>query len=370
MTVSGFGSAGYTTTNTDQAEFTRFNQVEGASKSSDTVGVDSMLGLQVSKQVNNWLSFTGQGLVRKNASPDFVAELTWAFAKAQITPEISVRVGRIGAPVYMVSDYINVGYANTMLRSPVEMYSQGLFDKLDGVDMVWTQSFGDTAITSQLAHGKAKAKLSVGGTAEADPVTSLNITAEHGPVSVRVARSQGKVSLPDNPSFNALYGALTATGFQSLGDRLALKDKDASFTSLGMTADWKNIVLQSELAKRKVDGYAADTTSWYVMSGYRIGDFLPYYTHSELKQDSARTDSTIPMVGPYLPLAIAVNSAIAQGEQTSNSIGVRWDFDKSAALKVQADRISPKSKGGLFTRQKPEFSGDVTVIAATVDFTF
>jgi hypothetical protein len=99
------------------------------------------------------LSFTGQGLVRKNVTDNFGAELTWAFAKAKVNDQLSVRVGRMGLPVYMISDYRNVGYANTMLRPPVEMYTQVLLESIDGVDATYQTAVGETNISSQLAYG-------------------------------------------------------------------------------------------------------------------------------------------------------------------------------------------------------------------------
>ena len=49
---------------------------------------------------------------------------------------------------------------------------------------------------------------------------------------------------------------------------------------------------------------------------------------------------------------------------------MRWDFHRSAALKVQIDRIKPKNGQGLFVQAKPGFSGPVTVVAAAIDFVF
>jgi hypothetical protein len=370
ITVSGFGSAAITSTNSDKAEFVRYNQIDGASSSNATTGVDSVLGLQATAKVNDWLSVTGQGIVRKDNSKSFVGEVSWAFAKARINSDLSVRVGRIGLPVYGVSDYINVGYANTMLRSPVEMYSQAIFTNLDGVDLVWSKSLWDTSFTTQVGYGKSKRESYLGGNIHADHLVAFNVTAEHGPVTMRFSRAQAKLTYLDNPAFNSLYGALSATGFKKVADDLAIKDKDASFTSVGANLDWKDILVQSEFAKRKSDSYASDTTSWYVMTGYRVGKFVPYYTHSVLKQDSAKTTTAIPHAGPALPLALGVDSALTQSEQTTDSIGVRWDFHKSAALKLQADHVRPQSAGGTFVNKKPGFTGNVNVLAASIDFTF
>jgi hypothetical protein len=81
VTITGFGSAAVTTTNTDKAEFSRPNQARGVRENLAT-GVDSNVGLQASMPINDWLSVTAQGLVRKDAEDDFGGELAWAFAKA------------------------------------------------------------------------------------------------------------------------------------------------------------------------------------------------------------------------------------------------------------------------------------------------
>jgi hypothetical protein len=169
-----------------------------------------------------------------------------------------------------------------------------------------------------------------------------------------------------------LVGTLRQFGFNSQADELQVKDTKGSFTSLGFGMDWKNIVLQAEYGKRKTSSLTvADTTSWYTMAGYRIGKFLPYVNHASARQDSARTVAGLPMVGPFIPLTLGANSFAAQAPiQTSNSIGVRWDFYKSAALKVQFDRFSPENGPGTFVNAKPTFTGPVNVFAAAIDFVF
>jgi hypothetical protein len=134
-------------------------------------------------------------------------------------------------------------------------------------------------------------------------------------------------------------------------------------------------VLQSEFAKRKTDGYMNDTSSWYVMGGYRIGKLLPYYVHSDLSRDGSVANSvpaacpagSAPACTPTLQALSAgmnmLNSSPSQGQQSSDTIGVRWDFHRSAALKVQIDRIKPKHGPGLFLQPAASFTGPVTVAA-------
>jgi len=63
-------------------------------------------------------------------------------------------------------------------------------------------------------------------------------------------------------------------------------------------------------------------------------------------------------------------TGVGQGEQSTTSIGVRWDLYRSIALKAQIDRIQPKVGSGLLLNAQPGFHRDVTVGAVAVDFVF
>lgn len=386
--ISGFGTGALTWANTDDAQFVRPNQASGASKSVRT-GVDSNLGLQADMSLNSWLSVTAQGLVRRDAEDDYGAELAWAFAKARVSNELSIRVGRMGLPVFMISDYRNVGYANNMLRPPAEVYSQVPFGSIDGIDATWQKSFGATTLSTQLAFGRIEAPLSGNIHVEGKHLLALNVVAEHGPLTLRMGRSEGKISVTDSASLNTLVGSLRAAGngyrfpeLIALAGQIEANEKKATFTSIGLTLDWNDIVVQSEFAKRTTEAYINDTSSWYVMGGYRIGQFLPYYSHSKLSVDDAIVN-TVPAACPAgypaacTPTMQALSAGVSrlpvtgigQGEQSTDTIGVRWDFASSVALKVQVDRVKPVG-AGLLANAKPGFKGPVTVGAVALDFVF
>ncbi len=378
--VSGFGTAALTASDAKNAEFSRPNQYSGV-QGEPRFGVDSNLGLQAVTNVNDWLSATVQVLMRKDGADTYGAELAWAFAKAKLSDNVSVRVGRVGLPVFMISDYRNVGYANTLLRPPVEVYSQVPFGSLDGADITYQQSFGDTTYTAQLAAGGAKTEIVAAAGSlvhlESKSATAINLVAEHGPLTVRFGRLDTKLSQDDFAGFNTLAAALRSVGsaaklpqLNAWADAAEVKDKKASFTSVGLGLDWNNIVLQSEYAKRKTDTFIADTTSWYLMGGYRIGKFLPYYSHGNLAVN-ADLSNPVPAAPALAPLRAGVGQFVAPVEQSSDTIGVRWDFYRSAALKVQIDRIKPKAGGGLLTNKAPNFNASsVMVGAVAIDFVF
>ncbi len=383
--VSGFGTAALTWTDTNDAQFSRPNQMTGAGTSPRT-GVDSLFGVQADTRFTPWLSATVQGLVRKNAREGFRGTLSWALLKAKINDEFSVRAGRIGSSSFLISDYRNIGYANTTLRPPIEVYAQMPVDTFDGVDVLFNKNFGDTTVTAQAGYGGTKVLAAARGNTieiEASRLSIMSIAVERGPLTVRLSRSDTTLNIENNPS-DVLLTAIRGAGqrFQlpalsTMADELSSHNKKASFTAAGAILDWKNILVQSEYAVRKVDTNLPDTTSWYLTGGYRMGKFLPYYTHANVKVDRVVTNTiptscAIPGCLPVLnALSAGVAALTARTDQTSDTLGLRWDFASSAALKVQVDRVRPKSgTNGLFVNAKPGFKGPVTVGAVAVDFVF
>lgn len=316
--VSGFGTGALTWTNTNDALFTRPFQAGGAGTKPRT-GVDSNVGLQVDAQINDWVSLTGQGMVRKLEKDAYEADGTLAFAKAKVSDTLSVRVGRVPLAAFLVSDYRNVGYANTMLRPSQEMYAQVPNDSLDGADLDWRESLGSSTLTTQVGYGHSTAKLA-GQTVVLRNLRVLNLVLEQGPLTLRLGRDDARMTLDQGG--------------------IKLPEMKVSFTAAGLVMDWNDVIVQSEYAVSR--GFGATSRSWYAMGGYRFGKVLPFVSHGRLTGDVA---------------------------QRTDSVGVRWDAFRSADIKFQIDRIKPEG-AGLFSQAKPGFRGPVTVGAIAVDFVF
>jgi hypothetical protein len=317
--ISGFGTGALTWTDTNDAEFATPGQGFGAGKTPRT-GPDSNLGLQVDAQVNDWLSLTGQGLVRKAADDYYGAYASLAFAKFKLSDEFSVRVGRLPMAIFMMSDYRHVGYSNVMLRPSQEVYSQVPMDTVDGADVTWQKSFGGTTVTSQVSYGRSNSPMPFGGKATVSNSSVENLVVEHGPFTFRISHNNADLTL-DAPYFK-------------------LPKTKVSFTGAGLGLDWNNVVVQSELTR--ANGVGVPSTGWYVMGGYRFGKLLPFVSHGKLT---------------------GLNG------QSSNSAGLRWDAFQSADIKFQVDRVETQGPG-TFVNAKPGFHGPVTVAAVAVDFVF
>ncbi|SFU63041.1 hypothetical protein SAMN05216552_1006116 [Pseudoduganella namucuonensis] len=62
----------------------------------------------------------------------------------KVNDEVNVRIGRVVIPAFLISDYQNVGYANTMMRPPIEIYGRFPLEGANGADFNYQHAFGNT----------------------------------------------------------------------------------------------------------------------------------------------------------------------------------------------------------------------------------
>lgn len=376
FSFSGFGTVGLVGTNTDKAQYVIPGQLRGGDKSWSGE-VDSKLGLQVTGRLNPMFSATAQVLTKQNSEGNWTPELEWAFAKAQVSPALALRLGRMGAPFFAVSDFRDVGYANTWLRPPIDVYGQVPVSHFDGADALYQTSLGSTTLSTQVFAGASSSHFE-GAKLKLKSLAGLSVTAEFdGGVTLRVGHVQGKIHVYSD-TLDALVSALRSVPLPAVagvGNELAADGKDASFTGIGLAVDRGQWLANFEYTKRRTDAYVPDTTGWYGTVGLRYGKFTPYVTVSRLKVDNSNVNNVVPVgLSPQLTaLKGLVDQAVAgqRTEQNTTGLGLRWDAWRNVAVKAQYDRINPKGSDGLFARTQAGFGQDrVNVYSLAVDFVF
>jgi hypothetical protein len=383
--VSGFGTAGFAITDTSKATFVRSQEQPVGVDESGDVGLDSLLAVQATVHLSDMFSATGQAMVRRLFTSGFALDVPVFFAKADLTHDLAVRVGRIQLPVFMSSDYRQVGYSNTWVRPPIEVYGMIPFDSNDGADLLYRTTLGPVDIAAQTFYGRtdstvtntAQTLASPSGAPASTTVTiqarrnwGVNLSLTLGPLTLRAGRNQSSfTSISD--STNQFIAAINAAGFPALANRLNPTNVPFEFTDYGFSFDGTHVTLQGEIVKETIGGFVPSADGEYLLAGYRIHKFTPYAMFARQKVTSARTDNTIPQVGALIPLAQGVNQLINSvgGDQHTTSLGLRWDLHESMDLKLQVDRVSPQGNG-LFIFVKPGFHGPVDVATLTLDFVF
>lgn len=372
FSFSGFGTVGLTGTTRNGAEYVIPGQVHGADKSLSGE-VDSKLGLQGTARFNAQFSATAQVLTKQTGKGDWTPQVEWAFAKWQATPGLAIRAGRMGAPFFAVSDFRDVGYANTWLRPPIDVYGQVPVSHFDGVDVNWSTQVAGKSVSLQVFGGESSSYVRQ-TKLELKKMVGVNATVELADgLNLRVGHAQGKLTA-HSATVSSLVGALRQTPFASVGNEIDPTDKDASFSGVGLSYDEGQWVVAAEYTKRRNDSFVPDTTGWYTTVGYRVGKFTPYATLSQQKTDSSNVNNTIPgtVVVSGLPLRAVVDAVTAAQStpQKTIAVGVRWDAWRNVAVKAQYDSIKTTGAGQFYNVQ-PGFNNErVGVYSVAVDFVF
>jgi hypothetical protein len=330
ISISGFLTAG--TTYADKQLLTaappgtiatKAVSQDGSIQNTPDFSTDSRLGLQISAKVNPDISVTGQLLAKANKdNSNVVAD--WAFASYRVNEPITIRAGKIKFPTFLISDYYEVGYAYPWIRPPQEVYYSNPITTLNGVDVLAKIRLGDMNLLFQPYYGNSR-----GAQALVPQEVLPALPAPSGSVVYTDFTADAlhgfNLSLSSD-IFTVRYGTLqtkvNASAFNVFQDT-------AKFTSIGGTMDWHNVVLYSEGFKREIDGMAnaafPNQKGWYTTLGYRFGKWLPLYTTARLSDNDNPTN----LFGTPL-------------KQTSQTLGLRYELGSGAALKFEAQKVTPE----------------------------
>lgn len=372
FSLSGFGTLGAVKTSTDVAVFKLPYQTRGA-RTDWSTEVDTRLGVQVGAKFNSTFSATAQVLAAQNGEGNYGPKLEWAFGKAQLTPAVSVRLGRMGAPFFAVSDFRHVGYANLWVRPPSDVYNQvASFSYFDGADATYQTNVGSATLTGTLLAGSSSTKVTR-TPVKLRNIVGVNFTAElDNGISLRFGHVNTRITV-ESSDLIGLVAALSTTPWASVGQQLSGDNKKASFTGVGASYDNGALVLAAEFTKRKTETYVPDTTGWFVSAGYRIDKFTPYAFVSKVKVDDANVVNTIPAGLPGAAGALKPGvDGLVNGQhctQDSTAFGVRWDVYRNIALKGQYEQIKPETVG-FFGGGQNLNGAKVNVYSVVVDFVF
>ena len=126
FSFSGFGTVGLAHSSEKRADFIANDlQLRGAGRNGKwSAEVDSRIGVQLDAKFNSQLSAVLQVTSEQRYDGSYKPELEWANIKYQITPDLSVRAGRIVLPTFLLSDSRKVGYASPWVRPPRSRWSK------------------------------------------------------------------------------------------------------------------------------------------------------------------------------------------------------------------------------------------------------
>ena len=387
FSLSGYGTLGVVHSNNDQADYlVDAFKPNGPGYTRDlSWDVDSRLALQGTAQFTPNLTGVVQVIVQQRHDDRYSPVLEWANLRYQVTPELSIRLGREVLPVYAVTDSRRVGYANPWVRPPVEVYSLVPVTFIDGGDITFKHPLAGGNNTIQFTTGRSESDFPNAsgfdaGTANARKIMAVVDTFEIGAFTGRVSYGEARLSIDAyREPFSAF--ALFGPPGQAIIDRYLPIDRKVTFVGLGATYDPGPWFATAEYARFNTRSIVGDRMAWYASGGMRFGAFTPYATYASIDNKSETSTSGLPVAAfppPLQPAAAQLNAALNQQlnalpRQSTISAGVRWDFMRNAAFKLQYDHVKlDDGSNGTFGNVQPGFrpGGTVRVVSAALDFVF
>lgn len=96
---------------------------------------DSLMALQMDADLEDKLSATMQLMGR--GRDGYAVEVEWAYLTYEFTDELQLSAGRIRAPFYRYSDFLDVRYAYNWITAPQRVYSFE-FPGYNGISLLTT----------------------------------------------------------------------------------------------------------------------------------------------------------------------------------------------------------------------------------------
>lgn len=380
--LSGFGTLGYVHSSERQADYTSsVMKASGAGYSRAWSPVpDSRLGAQLDVAFNRQWSGVVQVVSEQHLDRRYKPHIEWANIKYRATPELALRFGRIALPMFLAADYRKVGYVDTWIRQPVEVYGALPIYSSDGADMTWRWNTGTTRQTTQAFYGRTAMGLTPTTHLDARRVTGFSQTMEAGALTARVSAITADVTLDIGRNLFEGYATLGPDG-NALAQRYEVDRKRLSIMSVGAGYDPGRWFVRAEVGRTRTESFLGKTTMLCAGGGLRRGAFTPYAAYARVRADSPTSDPGLPpagMTGPHAALAGRLNVGLnallkTVPAQSTVSAGLRWDFQPGVALTAQLDRVTPHdgSRGTLINDQ-PGFASDRALLVTSVvlDFVF
>ena len=368
---SGFGTLGVAGSDNDRVDFiSNLTQPNGAGYTRDwTATLDSRVGVQLTFLPTDKFSAVLQVTAEQDWDNSWNPDVEWAFLQYALTPNLSVRAGRMVLPLYMFSEFRKVGFALPWVRPPNEFYNVPNHT-VDGLGVLYQRRFGAVNYTFYGTYGEDDSRFPGDVHSKAREAFTLSNTFEYKDTSFRASYGRAKLTLEDLDDFFAIYRNFGPEG-EAIYDEFSIRDREYSQLALGVWHDPGKWFAGGEWSRGFSDSFIQPGDSWYITGGYRFNKLTPYLTYSKTRRDHGTTPQ---LSGPTLaPLNDLLFTFVGPIRQSTITVGTRWDFAENAAFKVQLDHImTEENSNTLFTNVQPNFDeGDsVNLLSLTVDFVF
>ena len=326
--LNGFGSlvAGRVT---EGNEFLADYPKTGIYDNDWSLSPDSTFGLQFSSYITDEFSFIAQ--IVANAASDSDIDVDWLYLNYQVTPELSVQLGRKRLPLYYYSDYFDVGYAYYWIRPPADLYTWQVTN-YNGVSLLYEKNLGDWDTSINLYYGNEES--------EDNELLGLLFGV---PVDENWNDMVGVVGTMVNEWLDMRLSYMEGLVNRDINGVSVIKDTKQQFLGLSINLSLADLQVLSEFNNYRRPDNHVEIDTYMLSFGYQIGDFTPHITRSAFEQE--------------------INAAGNDEKHHTTTLGVRWDFYTNTAFKVQYDEVVDEGT-------TVPIKGDSRSVSLGLDFVF
>lgn len=300
--------------------------------------------------------------------------MEWAYLSHRFSDNFTGRAGKMRMPLFMYSDFLEVGYAQPWARPPIEVYGEVPFASYTGMDGTYDWNLENSTIAAQVYAGQTDIQVET-------PAETLNFDV----------RDIMGGSLTWTDFVWTLRGSYSSAKYDFFGEYIPV-----DFYGYGVGFNNGNWQVVSEITQINIDGATADPQSAYITVAKRFGAFTPYISYAllETQDNDERTMSFLEVATAYQnptsplyqnPTAFQ-NAEVYNAERRAISVGVRWDATTKVALKFDVTKADDfgDTGGGLsvnnpvenpaaldpMTFQRRVIYQDSTIYSIKLDATF
>ena len=364
---SGFATAGAVFTKADELQFARVG-IDAPGGSRVDTGPDSVLGLQAGLKFGERSAAVVQLVTRETQRGDYDPRAALAFVSHALTPELTVRAGRLRSPFFMLSDTADINYNQTWVRPPVEVYGLNPFSDLDGIDLLHRSRIGEAFVELHPYAGRSRVPVIGGGSARLSNLVGMRVTVEVGHLNLSAGYAKADLAVR-----RTTVASLDLS--PALASRLSGSGADASFSSLGLQWDDGRWLFSTELARTTTSAFSNSSTGAYLSVGRRVGKLTPYLSLARQREDDPLAHVGVGSNETERQLIAGFNRTRNQA-QRSLTAGLRWDVLHNTALKAEFAhvRTGTGAHGSFIAREAPFASKvdhqSINLMSISVDVVF
>jgi len=367
---SGFGTLGVISSDSKEYGYrTDLGQRDGSFNNTPDYESSNVLGLQLDYALHPNADLVFQSVYHNQNTVTLDSTTRLAFARFTANPTWSFRLGRTPLDLFLLTEYRDVSFGYIWANTPIEVYGLVPYRYLDGGDITHSTHINHLTLRSKLFSGTSTSDFVASPqrteSFKLADIVGVTINLETFRWSLQLRYSTSRFA-NGSPSATQLASGITALaqsvpGFDSIWPnsdetitKLKSKGEVVYYSSLGAKYNWQQWSALAEVSKIGAKRSFSTVTAGYASLIFHGQSFSLYSIYAATQTDFVDIDTlgvdvaTLASIPEALELynALDVSLNLYAINQSTWSVGWRWNLTPSIALKCQWDRTRIKEQGG------------------------